>query len=72
MTQNADLLDRVKAGWVDPNPRCPECKSPDPRGQAPMFHPEHKWQPCPALVPGGEECGCTVGVQEWSIPAWLT
>ena len=52
----------VKPRRIDPNPRCPECKSPDPRGRAPMFHPAHKWGPCQVRMPGGDPCGCTEGI----------
>jgi len=42
----------VKPRRIDPNPRCEVCKSGDPRGRAPMFHPAHKWgragSSCPA------------------------
>ncbi len=47
-------------GW---NERCPECKSPDPKGMPPMFHPAHKWGPCQVQPPGQDVCGCTVGVE---------
>ncbi len=58
----------VKPRQLDPNPRCYECKSPDPRGRAPMFHPEHKWEPCWVRMPSGEECGCMAGVQTRAWP----
>src|SRR5207302_5639208 len=27
--------------------------------EGPVFHPAHKWRPCPVTLPGGEPCGCT-------------
>ena len=54
----------VKPREIDPNPRCYECKSPDPMGRAPVFHPAHRWGPCEVRMPGGDECGCTAGVQQ--------
>jgi hypothetical protein len=60
--------------WYDPgpvrprdvadNPRCPVCKSDDPRGRAPMFHPAHRWGPCQVQLPGQEVCGCTHSERE--------
>jgi hypothetical protein len=38
-------------------PRCPDCKT------GPMFHPSHPWGPCWVRMPGGDECGCTVGLR---------
>jgi hypothetical protein len=46
-------------------PRCPHCKT-----GPPAFHPAHRWRPCWVKLPNGEECGCTVGVQEPPEPAW--
>jgi len=53
----------AEAGWYDSgqikprnvsdNPRCPNCKTGD------MFHPQHKWAPCIARLPGGDHCPCT-------------
>ena len=40
------------------NPRCPDCKT------GPMFHPAHPCEPCWVRMPGGDECGCAVGVQQ--------
>ena len=30
----------------------------------PMHHPEHRWEPCWVRLPGGDECGCTIGVRQ--------
>jgi hypothetical protein len=52
-------LERIKPRNVDSNPRCPDCKSPDPNPKIPpMMHPAHKWGPC-QIVWHGEVCGCT-------------
>jgi hypothetical protein len=58
-----DVLATIKPRRRDPNPRCSACASPDPKGRAPMVHPAHRWGPCAVELPGGEPCGCTVGVQ---------
>jgi hypothetical protein len=65
--QSQDLLDKIKPRNLDIMPRCYECKSPDTpllRGRQPMFHTEHRWGPCDVRMPGGDECGCTVVVQQ--------
>jgi hypothetical protein len=54
--QGYDPLDLVKPRRIDPNPRCHECKSDDPGGRAPMFHPAHSSGPCDVKMPGGELC----------------
>jgi len=46
----------VKPRQLDPNPRCPDCKT------GPMFHPAHPFEPCWVKLPGGQMCGCIVGV----------
>jgi hypothetical protein len=61
--QLQDPYANVKPRDLDPNPRCYECKSPDPRGRAPMFHPAHRWGPCEVRMPGGNRCGCMADVQ---------
>jgi len=55
-------LARVTRRDVASNPRCPVCKSDDPRGRRPMFHPQHKWAPCWVRLPDGDVCGCEAGV----------
>ena len=50
-----------------------EGKSPDTLGgRAPMFQPQHRWGACDVTMPGGEPCGCTVGMQDLPLPPWLT
>jgi hypothetical protein len=39
-------------------PRCYECKSADPMGGAPMYHPVHPWGAC-QVVEAGEACSHT-------------
>jgi hypothetical protein len=63
--QPQDPLGKIKPRDLDFLPRCYECKSPDTlRGMAPMFHPRHRWGPYWVRMPGGERCGCKVGVQQ--------
>ena len=57
MTENLNPLDKVKPRQMNANPRCPDCKSDDVRGGAPMFHPAHRSGPCEVRMPGGDECG---------------
>jgi hypothetical protein len=49
----------VKPRDIPANPRCADCKSADPRGRAPMFHPAHPHGRCLVSLPGGERCACT-------------
>ena len=50
MQSPPDPYANVKPRDIDPNPRCPDCKT------GPMFHPAHRWGPCWVKLPGGELC----------------
>lgn len=54
----------VKPRDVTYGPRCPACKSPDPKGMPPMFHMAHPFGPCELYSDRYGLCGCTYEEEE--------